>query len=139
MKVIYQQGNKFVLKLERGDELVETLTAFCIREKISAGFFVGLGASSYLNMASYDLEKKEYESQEFNETLEIANLTGNVAEQDGKLVIHVHGTFSKRDLSAIAGHVTKLIIGGACEIKFEKLDTTLNRKFDPVTGLNLLD
>jgi predicted DNA-binding protein with PD1-like motif len=137
MKIIHQQTNQFVLKLDRGEELIETLKKFCQDEKISAAFFVGLGASSYLKVAWYNLETKQYEEKEFNETLEIAGMTGNVAMLDDKMIVHVHGSFSDKTLSAFAGHITKLVIGGAGEIKLDKFETTFKRQFDPETGLNL--
>lgn len=139
MKLIHQQGNQYVLKLDRGDELIETLKQFCKDQQITAAFFVGLGASSYVELAWYNLETKQYEEKEFNETLEIASLTGNAAMLDEQMIIHVHGSFSNRSLSGIAGHVSKLIIGGAGEIKLDKFDITFRRKFDQETGLNLLD
>lgn len=138
MKMIHQQDNKYVLRFDPGDELIEELKEFCHQEKIDAGFFVGLGAAKHLKLAWYNIETKTYEEKEFNEFLEIANLTGNIALLDWKIIIHVHGTFSKRDLSTIAGHVSKLVVGGACEIKLERFDTIFKRELDPSTGLNLL-
>ncbi|HEV8601740.1 MAG TPA: PPC domain-containing DNA-binding protein [Patescibacteria group bacterium] len=139
MKIILQEGNQYVLRFERGEELIEGLKQFCEEQKITAGFFVGLGACSYLKLAFYNLLTKQYEEREFNETLEIASLTGNVAVLNEQLIIHAHGTFSDKTLVAIAGHVSKLIIGGAGEIKFDKFDTTMKRKSDAITGLNLLE
>ncbi len=138
MKIIYSQNNQYVLKLDRGEELVAMIKQFCATNGITGGFFVGLGATSYLKMAWYNLETKKYEEKEYDETLEIANLTGNIAFLANDLIIHVHGSFSNRNLDAIAGHVSQLVVGGACEIKFDKFDAKFSRAYDEQTGLNLL-
>lgn len=138
MKIVHQANNHYVLKIDRGEELVEQINSFSVAQQIKAGFFVGLGASSYLKLAWYNLETKKYEEKEFTETMEIAGLTGNIAYLSDQMIVHVHGSFSDRSLSAVAGHVTKLVIGGACEIMLIKFDTEFKRLYDSATGLNLL-
>jgi predicted DNA-binding protein with PD1-like motif len=139
MKIVLQQENQYVLRFDRGEEVINQLLSFCKQEKIVSGFFVGLGACSFLKLASYNLEAKKYEEKEFSQDLEIGNLTGNIAHMDGELIAHMHGNFSDANLKAIAGHVMLMKVGGTCEIMFTKFDQPMNRNFDTETGLKLLD
>lgn len=138
MKLILQEKNQYVLKFERGEEVVEALKQFCKKENISSAFFQGLGACSYLKLASYNLSEKNYEEREFNQNLEIANLVGNISTADGELVIHMHGTFSDHELRALAGHVLAVIISATCELMLTKFSKPMTRKLDPEIGLKFL-
>lgn len=139
MKIILQEGNQYVLRFDRGEEVIEALRQFCQREKIDAGSFHGLGACSYLKLAFYHLETKKYSEKEFTEDLEIANVTGNVALFEGDLIVHMHGTFSDENMAAFGGHVMAMKIGGACEILLTKFNQPMTRKPDGITGLKLLE
>lgn len=85
----------------------------------------------YIKKLQDSLEKK---STEYTEKLEkIASLT-----RDEKLTIHIHGTFSKNDLSVIGGHVKELVISATCEVLLIPFEIKLLRAKDDMTGLNLL-
>ncbi len=139
MRTLLHEGNQYVLRFDRGEEVVTALKQFCHQEQIDAGFFHGLGACGYLKLAFYHLETKKYREKEFTRDLEIANVTGNIALFDGDLVIHMHGTFSEENMNAVGGHVVAMKIGGACEIMLTKFTKSMTRKLDTVTGLKLLE
>jgi predicted DNA-binding protein with PD1-like motif len=127
MKTIYQHQNSHFLVLKRGEELVSTLVDFCKSSKITAGYLTAIGACSQATLSWYDLGRKVYEDHEYKEGLEIVSLTGNIALLEGSPMLHIHGTFSKRDLSVVGGH-----------IKLETFIEEFKREFDNDTGLNLL-
>jgi uncharacterized protein len=139
MKTILHEGNQYVLRFDRGEEVMEALKKFCQQESIDGGFFQGLGACDYLKLSSYDLSTKKYNDHEFNQTLEIANITGNVAIADSDVAIHMHGTFSDDDLRAIAGHVMAMRVAVTCEVHLIKFDQPMMRKLDSEIGLKLLE
>lgn len=139
MKIILHEGSQYVLKFVRGEEVFESLKQFCRQEKISAGFFQGLGACGYLKLAYYDLETKNYQEREFNQDLEMANLTGNIATFENDLIVHMHGTFSDRAMKAFAGHVAAMKVAGTCELMLTTFSQPMTRKPDPGVGLNLLE
>ena len=139
MKTILHEGNQYILRFDRGEEVISALKHFCQQEKIDAGFFHGLGACSYLKLAYYHLETKKYIEQEFAQDLEIANVTGDIALAGKDLVVHMHGTFSDESMSAIGGHVMAMRVAGTCEMMLTKFDKPMTRKLDPDTGLKLLE
>ena len=60
MKTILKSENQYILRLDRGEELISSLKKFCKKEKIGAGFFWGLGSAARMELAYYDLGKKKY-------------------------------------------------------------------------------
>lgn len=138
MKTIYSKDNRNILVLARGEEFIDTLICFCKKNNITAATFSAIGACNKTVLSWYDLGSKQYEDHELNEGMEIANITGNIALLDGKYIIHAHGTFARRDLSVIAGHIKKLTVSATCEVRIDALETEFRRAYDGDTGLNLL-
>jgi predicted DNA-binding protein with PD1-like motif len=138
MKIAGKNNNRFVISIERGEELFTSLKAFLISEKIVAGSFSGLGAADHLEVAYYNLKTREYERQTIREEVEILSLQGNVAWKGEELILHIHGVFGRRDLSTFGGHLFSIVVSGVCEMHFVTLPKKMGRTFDAVTGLNTL-
>lgn len=134
-----QVAGGYVVRLTRGEELLESMRKFCIDRGIASGWLAGLGSTDHVKLSYYDIEKKEYIVKEFPGPLEIVNLTGNIAQKEGATVLHVHGTFSGTDYQAQAGHIDHLKVGATLEIYLQQFSLPLERKKDEATGLNLLD
>jgi len=129
----------FILRLTRGEELLETVQKFCLENGVKGGWLTGLGSTDHVKVAYYDQEKKEYMVKEFPGPLEVTNMTGNIAQIDGATVLHVHGTFGQTDYTTVAGHIDHLKVGSTLEIFLQPFTAELTRKKDEQIGLNLLD
>ena len=138
MIIACHEKDTYVLNIERGEELFSSLRQFLDKEYIMAGYFTGLGAAGELDIAYYNLEAKKFERHTIKEDVEILSLVGNIAMLKDERIIHIHGTFGRRDLSLFGGHLFALQISGACEIHLTKLSKTMSRAYDGATGLNLL-
>jgi len=138
MKVILKERNKYVIRFDKGDELIANLMEFCQTKKIRAGFFVGLGATSQVVLSYYHLDKKEYQEKKIAANLEIVSLIGNLAEMAGKIIIHSHGVFSDVQMKTWAGHVNKLVISGTGEVLLEVFKGKIERQYSQEIGLNLM-
>lgn len=139
MHIIAHYGDVVLLRLVRGEELVETLTAFCGQEHIRAGWLEGIGAGDRAELSYYDLSQRRYASRVIEEEFELLNLLGNAGRKEGKTFLHLHATLARKDLTAIGGHLHSLRISGTGEIRFTKLPGELRRSLDDETGLWLLD
>ncbi len=131
------ENHGWVIRIQRGEKIVETLKIFCQKQKITGGFFFGLGAVDQVELAHYDVGKKKYSSVKFNQPLEMTNITGSIG-QEKELIIHAHATFSDTKMQALAGHLVEAIVSGTAEIYLIKLPA-LPKKFDPATGLKIFD
>lgn len=138
MKIILKEKNKYLLRFDPGEEAMEGLKNFCLAEKVRAGWFWGIGTARELTLSFYDIAAKEYRDKSFGGEMEIAGISGNVAERAGETIIHCHGVFSDSEMKSVAGHVKKITILATCEIFFEKFESSLKRQYDEETGLNLL-
>ncbi len=131
--------NVFVIRLMKGEELIDSLAKLCEGEDITAGFFTGIGATEHATLSFYDLERKEYQSHTLTTPHEIVSLSGNISLVKNTPFIHAHGIFSDENLVCKGGHVKDAVIGVTCEVYLTKLDTDIHRKHDNETGLSLLD
>jgi uncharacterized protein len=138
MDLIVSEKPFYVFNLARGEELMETLLARCKEEGIAGATLTGLGAADELELAYYNLKSKQYVRHAINEETEILSLAGNLGELEGQRMLHIHGVFGRRDLTAFGGHIFKLRVSGACEIHLTAFSRPFIRAFDDETGLNLL-
>lgn len=129
------KNSTWVIKIQRGEEIVQTLKDFCQKKEISGGFFFGLGAVDQIKLAHYDVAKKKYQSLKFDQPLEMVNLTGSIGKEKD-LIIHAHAVFSDRKMETLAGHLVLGKVSGTAEIYLIGLPP-LEKKYDPETGLKL--
>lgn len=139
MKFRYD-GFNWLVRLDKGEKLVESLTKLAKQEKLPSCWVNVIGGALSAEVGYYNLPKKEYEWHNVVELVEITGLQGNLTWDGEEPKWHLHGTFSKSDLSVVGGHVRELIVGGTCEIMLHKwYKEPLTRSEDKETGLKLLD
>jgi uncharacterized protein len=138
MKTIIKEENKYVLRLNRGEEVISTLKNFCKKESVLSASFTGIGAVNKVKLGWYDVENKEYEKKEFQEKLEIISLIGNVAKMNEEIIVHTHGTFGTREFKTLSGHIDEMIVSATCEIVLEKFEKPIEREHSEKIGLNLI-
>lgn len=134
-----QFENKYVVSIKNRAEIVKTLQAFCVDQKIKSGTIIGLGAIDEVTLRFFNPDTKEYVDKTFNEQLEISNLTGNISIMDGKGYLHIHITLGRADYTALAGHLLSAKLKGAGEFVIDAFDGEIERIFCPNIGLNLYD
>ena len=131
---IRQVSNGYILVLQKGEKLVDTLSGVCADKNIKAGYLSGLGAVTEAELGFYDLDAKKYHWKMFNGLFEITNLNGTVSYT----TLHIHITLAGKDYQAIGGHLKEATVGGTCEVYIQVFEDSFVRKFDSTTGLNLL-
>jgi len=128
----------FIVILERGEEVIESLTRFVTEKGMEGGEIRGIGGVKDVLLGFYDIERKEYLKRRFDDFFELLSLTGNITLVDGKPFCHLHATLSGRDYKAIGGHLFEATISVTGEF-FIRVESKLIRKFDETTGLNLIN
>ena len=135
----YQAGQATVLVLERGEQLIESLNEFARSAQLTSGWLTsGVGGANQATLAYYDFEAQQYNYRDFDESLEILSLQGNLSWVNGEPFWHVHAVLSGEDFQSIGGHVKSLRIGLTAELLIMPLSSKLTRNFDETTGLKLL-
>jgi predicted DNA-binding protein with PD1-like motif len=138
MEVILRDNRRYILRIDKGEEVFSSLLEFADRQNVLAAAFQGIGACGEVEMGDFDLKTKTYNKHTIKENLEIISLIGNIAVLDNKPALHAHGSFGRPDLSVLGGHVFKVVVSVTCEIFLIKLDGDLQRNPDKDSNLNLL-
>jgi hypothetical protein len=138
MKVVLQDSRRYILRFDKGEEVLEGLQRFMKEQTISACAFFGVGACSEIELGFFNTHLKNYRKKPFTQDMEIISFSGNGGLMDGETVLHAHGSFGGTDFTIIGGHVFKLVVSITCEIFLIHLDGALERKLNSDFNLNLL-
>lgn len=129
---------RYALAFEKGDNVIETLSAFARDRGIGAAHFTAIGAFRDATLAYFDWSTKEYEEISVDEQVEVASLTGNIATVDGEPAIHVHCVLGRSDGSTVAGHLVEARVRPTLELFLVVGPGSLEKHADHETGLDLL-
>lgn len=132
-------GGTLILRIDRGEEILQSIQSACEQENVKLGYITGLGAVGHAVVGLYKVAEQKYYSNTFDGEMELTSLIGNVTQKDGKVYLHVHVNLAKADGQAIGGHLSEAVISGTGEIFIQILDGIVGRRHDAVTGLNLFD
>ena len=130
----------YVIRMDRGEEIVAALTDFCLKEAVDLGSVQALGASDRAVVGLYDVGTREYHKRTFEEPMEITSLVGSISTKGGEPYLHLHINLCREDMSVVGGHLNECRISATCEMIVRKIKGRVERKLDEdVTGLNLYD
>lgn len=127
----------YVVALEKGDEIITSLTEVMNKRGIHGAHLHGIGQFESATLGFYDGEAQAYEWKEVDGPLEIASLTGTMSRTDGEPVVHCHGVLSDRDFNCVGGHIKQAVVSITAEIFITEVDFPIHRKPDSETGLDL--
>ena len=127
-----------VVRIDRGEEIHEQLRKVCLQEKVTLASVSGIGAINDLVSGVWDVEKKAYFSNHFTGVYEVTNLTGTITTMNGEYYPHLHISAGDAQGHVVGGHLNSAVVSATSEIVLHLMDGTVERKFDPQVGLNLL-
>lgn len=126
--MVYRKlGNVLAVRLNRGEEIVSSLTKVCEKERVACGSIAGIGAVGHVVLGLYRVEEQNYHSHVFDGEMELTSLLGNVSEMDGRVYLHLHATVAKDNGSVLGGHLNEAVVSGTGEIFIRLLDGTIGR------------
>jgi len=127
-----------IYSLKAGARIPDDILGIAKREKIVTARIEAIGGVEELRLAYFNREAKRYEEHDFKEFLEVTGILGNVTLKDGKPFLHIHGTFGRRDLSTLAGHVMTARVFPLLEVVITPTKNRALRRFDDGLGLNVI-
>lgn len=130
-------GNEWIVRIDKGEEIVEELKRFCREKDIRLGSVSGIGATGRTTIGLFKTSTREYLTTELTGDYEITNLTGNISTMNGEVYLHLHITLSDGSYNAFGGHLSSAVVSGTCEITVRRMDGEVDRAFDEEVGLNL--
>ena len=130
----------WVVRLDVGDEVLDSLTRLCEREDIQLAEVSGIGAAGDVTVGIFNTKEKVYTSRRCQGEFEIAHLTGNITRQDGRPYLHIHTTICNPVSGEVyAGHLNQAVISATSELFVRRWSGQVGRKFSDCVGLNLLE
>ena len=131
--------NSYVVRLNKGEEVISSLKKLCKDENIRLGEITGLGASDLIEIGVFNVKTKEYKTKTFEGMFEITSLVGNATRKDGEVYLHIHINFGDEDGVVKGGHLVRTNISATSEIILRKIEGEVGRKLSEEIGLNLLE
>ena len=129
----------FVVVLATGEEAVKALTSFAVDQRLAASHFTAIGAFSRAVVAYFDWSAKQYRHMSIGEQVEVLSLIGDITIEDNKPKLHAHVVVGKADATAHGGHLIEASVRPTLEIVVTETPRPLHRRFDPESGLALID
>lgn len=135
-----KSGPHYVVRIDRGEEVISSLTEFCKNENIPSGQITGLGATDKVVVGLYSVATRQYHKTELNGEMEITSLIGNISQKDGLPYLHLHINVCDSEMKIFGGHLNECYISATCELIVTPGNEGIGRKVDEAeTGLNLYE
>lgn len=133
----------YLLYLEKGDKINESIEDFCQSHNIAHASFTGIGAITNIDLAQYQTKEKTYSHNYFDSTHELVSLIGNFSyikndnEQD-RWFAHTHISISNKEAITFGGHLFEAEVAAVVEIYLTAYEKPLLRKYNDDIGLNTM-
>lgn len=133
------EGSRWMLRLDEGQDLFATLTEFARTAAVRAGVVVsGIGMLRQATVGYWN--GREYSPKEIAVPHELVALHGSFAVVDGAPSVHLHVSLSGPDHGTVSGHLIRATVGVLAEIYVETFpDRTFGRPMNESVGLRGLD
>ncbi len=132
-------NNKIIVRIDKGEEIVESLKKVCKANNITLGLISGIGATDKVKIGLFDVSTKKYHSKELIGNYEIAPLSGNVSTMNNDIYLHLHINLCDSNHNSFGGHLNFAIVSATFECIIDIIDGKIDRKFSEDIGLNLID
>lgn len=129
--------NKIIVRMDKGEEILEKVREVAEKEKIKLADISALGAVSEFTVGVFDTEAKEYHANEFKGSFEIVSLTGTINTMNDEFYCHLHMSAGNEKGQVFGGHLNKAIISATCEVVITLIEGRVDRRFEEKVGLNL--
>lgn len=131
-------GNHYVIRLEKGEEIVTKVKELCEKEDVKLASLSGIGAVNKVTAGLFRTKEKKYVSKTYEEDMEIVSLGGNVSCMNGETYLHFHISVANEAGEVRGGHLTEAFISATGELVLTRIEGTVDREYSDEIGLNLL-
>ncbi len=134
-----RDGERWMVRLDDGQDLFESLAAFAEKESIGAGAVLfGIGMFRKAAFGYWDGQK--YVPHEIEVPHEVIALHGTIARADGRPSVHLHAAVAGPDHRLVGGHLLRATVGILQEVVVTVFPgRTFGRPLVESVGLRMLD
>ena len=130
-------GKKAFLRIDKGEEILEKIKEFSLKENVKLASVCALGATNDFTVGVYKIDEKKYYANSFKGNFEIVSLTGTINTMNGEFYTHIHMSAGNDKGEVFGGHLNRAVVSATCEMVIDIVDGTLDRFHDDEIGLNL--
>lgn len=131
-------GNTYIVRLDKGEEILEQVKALALQEGIRLASVQALGAVNDFTVGVFNTTEKKYYANSFQGSYEIVSLTGTIDTMNGDFYCHLHMSAGDGQGRVVGGHLNRAVISATCEMVVTEIPGTVDRAFSEEIGLNLL-
>ena len=136
---VRRDGKDVLIRLDPGEEMIETLTRWAKNNDVPSAIITGLGAIREVRLGYFDLNDGKYIEIPVPRHVEIVSLDGSIAQLNGEPHCHIHVTVSSSGGGTIAGHLFQAVVSITAELHLTILKEPIKRVKDTATGVLLWD
>ncbi len=129
--------NKIIVRIDKGEEILESIKELAIKEKIKLASVRALGATNDFTVGVFKVDEKKYYSNTFTGNYEIVSLTGTINTMNDEFYTHIHMSAGNDKGEVFGGHLNRAIVSATCEMVIDVMNGTVDRYYDEEIGLNL--
>jgi len=130
----------YLVRLEKGEEVIQSLEQFADAYRLGFASLTAIGTFERVTLGYYDPDTRAYRNEGVEEGVEVLTMSGNISRgEDGERIVHAHVTVGRSDYATLGGHVVEATVGPTLEVIVRTATTTIRRRHDPDTGLQLWD
>jgi predicted DNA-binding protein with PD1-like motif len=130
-------GGIHLVRLDRGEDVLEELTGYLARRCIGAGLVHGIGAVTDVQVGAYVSATSRYEKVSLEGEWELLSFQGTVALLDGEPFVHPHVVLSDAGAGVRGGHLFAARIAVTGEFTIIEAAVPVSRRLVEDVGLKL--
>lgn len=130
-------GSTCVVRMDRGEEILEQVKTLALKEGIRLASVQALGAVNDFTVGVFKTAEKRYDANTFQGDFEIVSLTGTINTMDGEFYAHLHMSAGDGKGHMFGGHLNRAVVSATCEMVVTEIPGAVDRAFHEEIGLNL--
>ncbi len=127
-----------LIRLETGVRIPDALVSLAKERKWLSAICTAIGGVADVDLAYYDLAKKEYQPFTVDGIVELVALNGNLTGPDDEPFWHLHAIVADSTGKTYGGHLLSCTVALTIELAVWPMDRVRTRTFEESTGLRLL-
>ena len=127
---IKQERSIYAVRLERGEDFIETLKVWARRERVTgAAILGGIGMFDNPRLGYFTGTDGIYEFTTFEGCFECLSLQGNIAWLSDEPIIHCHAVLGREDFTVFGGHLASATVAATIEMFIRLVDPSAIRMY----------
>lgn len=133
-----RHDKKIVLRMDEGEEIIQTITEVCRKERIASATVQGIGFTQLARLRVYNYKEGIFVFKEITGSMEMTSLLGNVVVSGEDVFTHLHITLADESMNIRGGHLIACSISMTAEIVIEELSVKVSRPASNDNNLGFL-